>query len=120
MLNKREILGGILIFSVVGIIATAAHHAGITLCLFRRLTGFSCPCCGTTRACLSLLRGDVVGALKFNPLAVVTIFVAPLFIWLTNRRKAWPRPAVITTTVLIWVAVMLNWTYLLLRDLNKI
>ena len=40
-------------------------------CPFRTLTGLSCPGCGSTRGLHRLLHGDVVSALKFNPLMVL-------------------------------------------------
>jgi hypothetical protein len=38
-------------------------------CPFKHLTGLPCLSCGTTRAALALLRGDVARAFAFNPLA---------------------------------------------------
>ena len=35
-------------------------------CFLRQLTGAPCPGCGMTRAALSLLRGDVPGALRLH------------------------------------------------------
>jgi len=40
-------------------------------CPFRTLTGLSCPGCGSTRGLHRLLHGDIVSALKFNPLMVL-------------------------------------------------
>ncbi len=52
-----------------------------TLCLLRGLTGVPCPFCGGTTAFVQLGRGDLVGALRTSPLAVLG---AP--VW-----AAWPR-----------------------------
>jgi hypothetical protein len=59
-------------------------------CPFRELTGLPCLSCGTTRAALSLLGGDLAAALRFNPLASVAgiaflsgVVLAPL--WLLLR-----------------------------------
>jgi hypothetical protein len=43
----------------------------LTLCPYRALTGTPCPLCGTTRAFLFLLQGDLRASLHTNPLAVV-------------------------------------------------
>ncbi len=118
LMSNREVLGLVLILCVVGAVAFAAHEAGIVTCLFRRLTGLPCPCCGTTRACLAILRGEVVEALKYNPLAVVIIFLGPFALWLMTLRKVWHRMVVVTMTVLAWIAVLLNWAYLLSCDLS--
>ena len=115
----KEALGLVLILCVVGVVAFVAHSAGMLFCLFRKMTGFSCPCCGTTRACLAVLRGDFVGALTHNPLAVAVIVLGPFIVWLRTQRKTWPRFVVITATVLGWVAFWLNWAYLLFRDLSQ-
>ena len=63
-------------------------------CPFRRLTGLPCLSCGTTRAALSLLRGDLAAAFHFNPLSTVLALaflaggiLAPL--WALLR---WPVP----------------------------
>jgi hypothetical protein len=42
-------------------------------CPFRTLTGFTCPGCGSTRGLHRLLHGDVVAALEFNPLMVLSL-----------------------------------------------
>ena len=42
-------------------------------CPFRTLTGFTCPGCGSTRGLHRLLHGDVVSALEFNPLMVLSL-----------------------------------------------
>lgn len=120
VLSKREIFGLVLILIAVGAVALVAHVAGINLCLFRRLTGFPCLCCGTTRACLAILRGDVVGALTYNPLAVAIIFLGPFVVWLMTLRKTWPRAVVVTAMALAWIAVALDWVYLLFRDLSQV
>jgi hypothetical protein len=38
----------------------------MTICLFRRVTGRPCPACGSTRATLALLQGDVGEAWRHN------------------------------------------------------
>jgi hypothetical protein len=42
-------------------------------CPFRMLTGFTCPGCGSTRGLHRLLHGDIVSALEFNPLMVLSL-----------------------------------------------
>ncbi len=72
-----------------GALAALARAAGLfeparvvaalpELCLFHRLTGLDCPGCGMTRAFLSLLRGDVPGALHLHPFSL-PLFAAILF-----------------------------------------
>lgn len=120
MLGKRDVIVLALLLGIIGIVAFAAYAMGVPLCLFHHLTGIPCPCSGTTRACLALLRGDVIGALEINPLVVVVVFLGPLVLWLMARRKSWPWAVVISTRVLAWTAVLLNWAYLLYRDLGQV
>ena len=42
-------------------------------CSFYALSGFYCPGCGTSRALHQLLHGNLLGALAFNPLAVIVL-----------------------------------------------
>jgi hypothetical protein len=44
-------------------------------CLFKDLTGFACPTCGSTRSVMHLAHGEVLAALALNPL-IAMIFVA--------------------------------------------
>ncbi len=38
-------------------------------CLFREVTGFQCPGCGTSRMALALMRFDIPAAFSYNPVA---------------------------------------------------
>lgn len=40
-------------------------------CPFENFLGICCPMCGTTRAWKSLLLGDIITAVKFNPMFIV-------------------------------------------------
>lgn len=42
-------------------------------CMFRALTGFTCPGCGSTRAMHQILHGHFVAAFMLNPLLLVAI-----------------------------------------------
>ena len=43
------------------------------VCLFRFVTGYTCPGCGSTRAMHQLLHGHVVTAFELNPFFLVAI-----------------------------------------------
>ena len=51
-----------------------------TLCPVRQISGLPCPGCGTTRAVLALLRGDIRQALEFHPLIFITLAAILIFI----------------------------------------
>ena len=98
----------------------AAPH--LRACVFRSLTGIPCPSCGTTRAAIAFLQGDLMTAFINNPLAALAglLFVvgAPIaVIWTTAR---WSVPS-LSNPLPLWVrigAVFLiaaNWLYLIVR-----
>ena len=47
----------------------AADRGLPSLCPFYRFTDVACPLCGLTRAMNRLMKGDVKGAVRSNPLA---------------------------------------------------
>ena len=51
-------------------------------CVFKLLTGYDCPGCGSGRALHSLLHGRVGEALRFNPILVLALPYAAMLIWL--------------------------------------
>jgi hypothetical protein len=90
------------------------------ICLFKHLTGFPCPTCGSTRALGRLAQLDLAGALAMNPLATLAAFV--LVAWgladlaLLTRGRALdlelksPLPNVVRAGAVL--AVLVNWAYL--------
>lgn len=88
-------------------------------CLWHRWTGLPCPGCGTTRAVLGLLRGQLGQAFGSNPLAatgvvvfVVVGLVAPVWLAAGGRIPAvgsGPKPGWTAAAALALVA---NWTWL--------
>ena len=51
-------------------------------CPFRKITGFTCPGCGSTRAMHRLIHGDVIAAFQFNPLFILAL---PLLLYVLVR-----------------------------------
>jgi hypothetical protein len=89
-------------------------------CVFRSLTGVPCPSCGTTRAALAFLDGNLVAAVAANPLVTAAglIFVvgAPLAaLWAIAKC---PVP-VLPTPIPGWARVgavaiiAANWLYVI-------
>jgi hypothetical protein len=50
-------------------------YQGALPCWFARLTHHPCPACGSTRAVVCLLHGDLAGMLRYNPLGPVAAVV---------------------------------------------
>ncbi len=46
---------------------------GPELCLFTRLSGYHCPGCGMTRACMHLTHLDLGWALTYNKMSLVVL-----------------------------------------------
>ncbi|MGZ5003198.1 MAG: DUF2752 domain-containing protein [Chthoniobacterales bacterium] len=94
----------------------------IPQCTFHALFGIPCLTCGSTRAALAFLHGDLSGAWRFNPLATVSFFAIALYdayallvlVRQTARlRIIWSPAARWRFTALVSSAVLLNWVYLL-------
>lgn len=59
-------------------------------CPARLLTGHPCPGCGMTRASVALLRGDLAGAWRLHPFALLLVPVAAANALAPGAtRKAW-------------------------------
>ncbi|MDX2437154.1 MAG: DUF2752 domain-containing protein [Acidobacteriota bacterium] len=98
-------------------IAMAPH---LRPCTFKAWTGVPCPTCGTTRAAMSFLSGNLGEAFATNPLATafgLAFFVgAPLvFLWTFSRlpvpRVSGPLPLWLRVAALSVIGV--NWGYLI-------
>jgi len=100
-------------------LAAAPHlHA----CVFRSLTGIPCPSCGTTRAAMAFLEGDLMTAFINNPLAALAglLFVvgAPIaVIWTTAKMSVPSLSNPLPTWVRIGAVFLIaaNWLYLIAR-----
>src|ERR1035437_1913257 len=102
----------------------ASNDGKLGVCLFKRITGIPCPSCGSTRSVLSLVKGDVLGALFWNPFGFILMaimIISPIWILCdiirkketlfqayTNSEKFLQRKWVAITAILI---VLLNWLW---------
>jgi len=71
---------------------------GLPPCPIQSTTGLICPGCGITRASRALLHGDLLGAMKMNPLGILLM---PLIAWMMAREIAawaWQKPEWRATT----------------------
>jgi hypothetical protein len=109
-------------------IVTLALDPGV--CSFKRATGIPCPSCGSTRSVLSVLNGDIAGALLWNPFGIIIVFillVSPvwvLFDVLSHRDSLFKF--YIRTELFLkrkWIAipaillVLLNWIWNIFKGL---
>jgi hypothetical protein len=113
------IVAGSLLVAGCVIVGIVDPRGGPTICPFKLATGLDCPGCGGTRAAHDLMRGDLLGALDHNVLAVLAI---PLILWglfagLTSalggtKLQTWTPP-----TRVIAVAVVALLTFWVVRNL---
>jgi hypothetical protein len=105
----------------------AMRGSGGTVCVFKNITGWPCPACGSTGGVMQLLHGEFYSALLLNPLSyllAVGLVVLPL--WLLSdmvrgrsslyKAVVWfdgvvrRRPFLL---VVILFVVVVNWVMLL-------
>ena len=88
-------------------------------CIFRTLTGWQCPGCGITRACLSLLKGEIRTSFSYNP---VLYIAGPCIIYLIvrgdlNYIKGDAYRLGSADTVLIYILIMAALIFGVVRNL---
>ena len=100
----------------VGAVAAKLHSIqdpGV-ICPLRLLTGVPCPFCGSTSAVMALGTGDVVTAIRTQPLAmlgVAAVVTAPAG-WF---RARWEWTPYRRRVALLLGAVAVSWIYQLFR-----
>lgn len=87
-----------------------------SLCHVRSITGLPCATCGGTRAAAFLFQGDLVAALRLNPIVTLALITGGMILslrFLTGRqvvldleRRGWRL-----ITALLVAAVGINWAY---------
>lgn len=81
---RRQLTGLLLMVAVGAGYALWVNLTHLSIpCPFHAITGLQCPGCGVTRMCLALLRLDVSGAWKANP---VLLLLLPLLGGLLGYR----------------------------------
>jgi hypothetical protein len=70
-----------------------------TLCTLRALTGVPCPFCGGTTAAVRMGAGDLAGALRASPLAVLAAPVIAALPMLRSRMLQLTRRVLLTASV---------------------
>jgi Protein of unknown function (DUF2752) len=111
-------------------LAAAALYVGVTdpssgvglPCPFRTVTGLWCPGCGLTRATHRLLRGDLVGALRFNVFVVVVLaaIAGSWAAWVAHaagRTLPWRGLGDAARRVLVVVGVVVAVVFAVVRNL---
>ena len=102
--------------AVVGVVVYSAYDPSTSQlfpkCIFKSLTGYDCPGCGSQRAIQSLLHGDIAAAFGYNAMLVCSIPYLILLIYAELFRKKVPRlhsALTSVTAVLIILALVILW-----------
>ena len=109
----------------------ASHFPGLGTCMFKAGTHVPCPSCGTTRAILLMLHGDVWGSLHLNPIGALLLFalvVIPFWIltdiilkaeslhrWYMTTERALKQNAWISVPLIFLILV--NWFWNIAKGL---
>ncbi len=69
------------------------ENKSVEVCLIKHTTNIPCPSCGSTRAIISLTKGDFFEALSINPMGLIVAIImlfGPLWIIkdITNKSKS--------------------------------
>lgn len=85
-------------------------------CLFRMVTGFTCPGCGTTRALHQILHGHFETAFMLNPLLLVAmpfLLFALLRYSVIVMRGGVPRPNALPARYIygLFVVILSFWIF---------
>ena len=51
------------------------NNEGTGICLIKHVTNIPCPSCGSTRSVISLLQGNFMDALYYNPIGIILLAI---------------------------------------------
>lgn len=97
-----------IIFIIIAIVAIGLSFLNLneSMCIFYNKYHIPCPACGTTRAYISLLKGDLIASFKNHPLFWIVPFI-PLII--TMEESKWSY-LLIGLYIMVWI-IRLATTY---------
>lgn len=118
------VVGGLLLLGAV--VAAVWLRLGLPqpVCHFRQWTGVPCPTCGSSRMVEALIGGDLFEALRWNPVALLTLgLLASWAVASTVRHllglprlqpvlESWERTSLLISVVALIAA---GWAYLIWR-----
>lgn len=91
----------------------APGEVSLLPCPVHAVTGVPCPGCGMTRACVSVARGEFLGAWNLHPFAFLLIPLAvAMVVWPARTPAAWarlPRAVRAITAGTLLAACLAHW-----------
>jgi hypothetical protein len=131
--NKLYSVLLVVIFSGYCYLFYSLHHSinsKISFCVFKNVTGYPCPSCGTTRAVQEFIKGNLMNSFYMNPFGIiVAIFMAIIPLWIVldlifKKETFYSSYKKIETIIRIrWIAiilivlVILNWIWNIKKNL---
>ena len=114
-------LPGVLFLCAVAAYALVPLYLGKTICPMKLLLGVPCPTCGSTRAVVRFVQGDIRGAFAMQPFMMAVLVAAPFLVAVSWGLIGWSRTkkAVLSVAAcpLFWIAfeaaAICNWVYLI-------
>lgn len=90
----------------------------VQLCMFKRLTGFDCPTCGSTRGVLSLLHGHIIDAWLCNPLLfsgllIFCIVTAIRIVFASSFKLNLTKTERFSAWILAGLLFFVNWMHII-------
>lgn len=83
-------------------------------CLTKRYLGFDCPGCGTQRAFVSLLDGDLTAALRYYPPIFTLLLLAGTVGLFLFKRNPTTQKAAIAMGIIHAIVVLVSYIFKLL------
>ena len=85
----RLITSGVLIGGIYILVLLFIYKPTKTLCLFKTITTIPCPSCGSTRAIMEIIHGNIYNAFYWNPLGIITFSLMLIIIpWVLYDKKS--------------------------------
>ncbi|HLA54834.1 MAG TPA: DUF2752 domain-containing protein [Flavobacterium sp.] len=107
-----------------------SNNLDFGICIFKRITTIPCPSCGSTRALLLLLHGDVLGSVLMNPFGILSaaiLLIVPVWLvydlvskkqtLLNFYKKAEQTINIRWIAVLLIALVLANWMWNIYKHL---
>ena len=64
-------------------------------CLFKQVTGIYCPACGMTRAFITLLEGNILKSLYYNPTVIYILGYVSIYMIINTICKMFSKEMII-------------------------
>ena len=118
--KHKTILAAAVLIALAAVYFLFDPYTGIFFpkCIFRMLTGWECPGCGSQRALHSLLHGDIVTALRQNmwiPFATLYIVLLTIAMLFFSRKSRFT--AAITNKYLLFAFLLFTLLWFVVRNI---